>query len=96
MQKEYRSDPILTEKCASKAAYLAMILLRDMKTIEKYSGIEAATTLSISNSEFTKFNKIKKIDPVAFYYWYKAVELYGGSGMTKGQIAFSPGAGVAL
>ena len=83
-------------QCASKAVYLAMILLRDMTTIEKYTGIESVTTLSISHSEFNKFNKIKKTDPQAFYYWCKAIELYGGSGMSMGQVTFKPGIGAPL
>lgn len=80
-------------QCASKAAYLAMILLRDIQAIEKYTGNEAVTTISISNSEFNKFNKLKRTDPQAFYYWYKAVELIGGSGITKGPVNFGLGIG---
>ncbi len=83
-------------QCASKAAYLATILLSDIQDIEKYTGNEAVAALSISNSDFNKFNKIKKTDPQAFYYWCKAVELFCGSGITKGSVTFGSGIGIRL
>jgi acid phosphatase family membrane protein YuiD len=78
-------------QCASKAAYLAMILLRDVQVIEQYAGNEAVAALSISNSYFNKYNKIKKTDLQAFYYWCKAVELFGESVITRWPVIFVRG-----
>jgi len=66
-------------QCASKAAYLSMVLLKNIGSIEKYTGNEDFGKLNIGNFEFSKFNKLKKTDLQAFYYWYKAIELYDKS-----------------
>lgn len=82
-------------QCASKAAYLAMILLRDVQTFEKYSEAEAAM-LKITNPEFNKLNKLKKTDLIGFYYWCKAIELYKTLGISKGSVTFRLGIGIPL
>lgn len=78
--------------CASKAAYLSMVLMRNLGAIEKLKRIEDVGTLCIEHAEFSKCNKLKKTDPQAFYYWYKAVELYGGIA-TEGK-SFTTGSGM--
>ncbi|MBN1524676.1 MAG: nucleotidyl transferase AbiEii/AbiGii toxin family protein [Spirochaetales bacterium] len=59
---------------ASIAAYLAMILRRKTGKIEKYGEPGSVTSLEISEKEFKMLNKLKKGNPEAFYYWYRAIE----------------------
>jgi hypothetical protein len=79
--------------CASKAAYLSMVLLKNLGAIEKYTGNEEIGALNIEHSEFSKFNKLKRSDSQAFYYWFKAVELYGG---TETPLTIGAGIGVSV
>lgn len=52
-----------------------MVLLCDMHSINKYSKNEAIS-LTIIDPQYSKFNKLKKVDLIGFYYWCKALELY--------------------
>ena len=83
-------------QCASKAAYLSMQLINDKKDIKKFNGNEDIGALSISNTEFNKFNKLKKTDIQAFYYWFKAVELYEGVVQEKKNFAIVTGKGLSI
>jgi hypothetical protein len=82
--------------CASKAAYLSMILMKNLGAIEKFKRIEDMETINIENPEFSKFNKLKKTDPQAFYYWCKAVELYGGIATEEKPFTIGTGTGVSI
>ena len=60
---------------ASKAAYLASLLKLDYKSFEPYSPLLLTQSTIIENSSYTKLNKLKKNNPEAFYYWYKALQI---------------------
>lgn len=60
---------------ASKAAYLVSLLKLDYKSFEPYSPLLLTQSTIIENSSYTKLNKLKKNNPEAFYYWYKALQI---------------------
>lgn len=60
---------------ASKAAYLAMLIRHDVKTIEKFSNSIKMSDWIISEPINKKINKLKKSNPEAFFYWYKIFEI---------------------
>lgn len=62
-------------KDASKAAYLSLLLKNNITNIERYhQGIDLSE-YTIQSQTFKNFKTIKKIDPEAYYYWYKCIEL---------------------
>lgn len=72
--EKYNIDKAIVH--ASKAAYLSVLLKKEINNIDKYIG----TPLSIKDLEInhpfnTKLNKLKKSNPEAFFYWYKIYEL---------------------
>lgn len=63
--------------CAAKAAYLSLLLLRDDYTFDYFDNKIDLSNLNITDLKFAKsFKSIKKFSPEAYYYWYKAIELY--------------------
>jgi hypothetical protein len=60
---------------SSKAAYIAMLIKHDSKSIEKYSNPLQMQDWVICAPMNTKLNRLKKSNPEAFYYWYKIYEL---------------------
>ena len=62
-------------RCASKAAYLAMLLKVDSKNFKHYDLTIDLINVSINNQDFNGLNKIKKTDPEAFFYWYECISL---------------------
>ena len=50
--------------------YLGIVFGSDS---EKYKNTTQVKDWIISNSKFTKLNKLKKTSPEAFFYWYKAI-----------------------
>ncbi len=60
--------------CASKVAYLSAVLLKQTNRIERYS---QPIEQEIKAFPYPKFNKLKKTNAEAFFYWYKALELLG-------------------
>ncbi|MDR0863481.1 MAG: nucleotidyl transferase AbiEii/AbiGii toxin family protein [Candidatus Symbiothrix sp.] len=60
---------------ASKTAYLATLLKHNLTKIEKYADYQQVTNLTISTPFNTKLNKLKKSNPEAFFYWWKAFEI---------------------
>lgn len=62
--------------CASKAAYVAMLMLRQKELVEKFDVSMDLTEDKIEIEGLSKyFKSIKKITPEGFFYWKKAVEL---------------------
>ena len=59
---------------ASKAAYLATLISTDVEKIEKYTEPMQVKDWSITDPEYNKFNRLKKTNTEAFFYWYKAIE----------------------
>ncbi|MCK5538637.1 MAG: nucleotidyl transferase AbiEii/AbiGii toxin family protein [Bacteroidales bacterium] len=61
--------------CASKTAYLCSLLLnKDFTEIEKYKKSTNINNYLITNYAYTKFNKLKKANAEAFFYWFKALD----------------------
>lgn len=73
------SEPYHIEKATShsaKAAYLSRLILSGQKTIEKYENPSQVTDAFIIQPHNTKLNKLKKSNPEAFFYWWKATQLF--------------------
>jgi len=60
---------------AGKAAYLSKLILTNSNHIDKYSSPDSNLDNYFVDGEFIKFNKLRKSNPEAFYYWYKAFNL---------------------
>lgn len=60
---------------ASKAAYLALLLMSDHSEVEKFDPKIDLRELIIEHPDFMKFKSIMKFDPEAYFYWYKSIEL---------------------
>jgi hypothetical protein len=60
---------------ASKAAYMASLILYDANAIEKFENPKQLKDWKIGEKMNTKLNKLKKSNPEAFFYWYKIHEL---------------------
>jgi hypothetical protein len=60
---------------ASKAAYLAALILYDAKGFEKFKDPLDLKDWLIASPMNTKLNKFKKSNPETFFYWYKIYEL---------------------
>jgi predicted nucleotidyltransferase component of viral defense system len=56
---------------ASKVAYLVFLIKNGSTTIEKYLSPDEMKGWFIENATFSKIQRLKKINPEAFYYWYK-------------------------
>jgi hypothetical protein len=61
---------------ASKAAYIAMLLIRDENEVKKFDDSIDLRSQEVVVDGYSKyFKSIKKITPEGFYYWKNAVEL---------------------
>lgn len=60
---------------ASKAAYLALILKHDIKEIEKFDPSINLNVYVIDDLNFPRFERIKKRNPEAYFYWHKSIAL---------------------
>ena len=60
---------------AGKAAYLAQLLKRGLNEFVRFTNNKDLGDKIISNSVYTKLNKLKKTSPEAFFYWLEAIEL---------------------
>jgi predicted nucleotidyltransferase component of viral defense system len=63
---------------ASKAAYLSALIKTKSETFEKLKDPAIAIGWMITNTDFNKLNKLKKVNLEAFFYWHKAMELEYG------------------
>lgn len=72
--EQYRIEDTMVS--AAKAAYLSQLIKTPSseKTNRFDRGIDLSQ-LNITHPKFTKFNKIKKYKPEAFFYWYQAINL---------------------
>lgn len=61
---------------AAKAAYLSRLIETDQKSIERFKNPEQIVDAIIEQPNNTKLNKLKKSSPEAFFYWWKAIELW--------------------
>jgi len=61
---------------AAKAAYLSRLLkISALEKINRFDRQDDLSQLLITHPNFTKFNKIKKYKPEAFFYWHHAIKL---------------------
>ena len=60
---------------AAKIAYLCHLIPGHEKNIEKFSDVGQIAEGLIQAPHNTKLNKLKKSNPAAFFYWWKAVSL---------------------
>lgn len=61
---------------ASKVAYLSELIKTDSDSeIERFTNPLEVKDWLIENPQFTKLNKLKKSNPEAFFYWFKAITL---------------------
>ena len=60
--------------CASKATLLAAYLLVEENSFTRFEPSMDISQWVIMNQEYTKINKLKKINPEAFYYFYCALD----------------------
>jgi len=63
--------------CASKAATLAALILKQETTIIRFEKGLDLSAWNIPNPDFNKLNKLKKTNPEAFFYFYHALETLG-------------------
>lgn len=63
--------------CASKAAYLTALILRNMETVDRFEKNVDISVWSITNQDYSKLNKLKKTSPEAFCYFFRALSLLG-------------------
>lgn len=61
--------------CASKVAYLATLLMKNLTEIKHYSPDIDMIDWVIQEPINTKLNKLKKTDVEAFFYWYQVYQL---------------------
>lgn len=60
---------------ASKAAYIASLILNNASTIKKFKNPKQLKNWKIGEEMNNKLNKLKKSNPEAFFYWYMIYEL---------------------
>jgi len=72
---KYQIEDVIVS--ASKVAYLAALLKTGSNTIERYISENQCINYSITSIPYNKLNKLKRNITVAFFYWYKALEMLG-------------------
>lgn len=58
----------------SKAAYLSYLLRTGATRIERYQNPMQIVNWQISDAQFSRLNKLKKVQPEAFFYWYQCFQ----------------------
>ncbi len=71
--ENYNIDKAISQ--ASKIAHLTRLLLIQEKVITRFESADQIKEWSIADHSMTKLNKLKKINPEAYYYWHKSIEL---------------------
>jgi len=62
---------------AAKAAYVSQLIASDATTIEKFIDPKQIAEATIEAPNNPRLQKLKKSDPEAFFYWWKAIQLKG-------------------
>lgn len=60
---------------AAKAAYVSQLIASNATTIEKFTDPKQIAKATIEAPHNTRLQKLKKSDPEAFFYWWKATRL---------------------
>lgn len=80
-------NDMVAQQCSSKAAYLSMLLKHEIHDLKKYSPEVDMSNWSIKQfshdrfrgnqtvNQLNKFNKYKKSNPEAFFYWYQIYKI---------------------
>lgn len=71
--ESYHIEKVISH--ASKAAYLSVVLKAGLAEIVRYKDAAQMKEWLIGKPLNTKLNKLKKTNPEAFYYWYRAYEI---------------------
>jgi predicted nucleotidyltransferase component of viral defense system len=72
--EQFRIDQAIT--AAAKVAYLTQLIQNEEEVIiERFTNPLEIKEWSIENPQYNKLNKLKKNNPEAFYYWFKALQL---------------------
>ena len=71
--ENYNIDKAISQ--ASKIAHLTRLLLIQEKSITRFKNADEINDWAIEDHSLTKLNKLKKINPEAYYYWHKSIEL---------------------
>ncbi len=71
--ENYNIDKAIAQ--ASKIAHLTRLLLIKKETIIRFESADQIKDWSIADHAMTKLNKLKKINPEAYYYWHKSIEV---------------------
>lgn len=58
----------------SKAAYLSYLLRTGATQIERYQNPNEIVNWQITDAQFSRLNKLKKVQPEAFFYWYQCFQ----------------------
>jgi len=58
----------------SKAAYLSHLLRTGATRIERYQNPMQIVNWQILDAQFSRLNKLKKVQPEAFFYWYQCFQ----------------------
>lgn len=77
--ESYHLEKAITS--ASKAAYLSTLIKYDIKVLEKFDKSVSMKDWNIISN--TRLNKLKKSDPEAFFYWYRAYEIIENETLMK-------------
>ena len=62
---------------AAKVAYLVELIKSEDAIIERYANPGQIEEWMIEDQQYNKVNKLKKTNPEAFYYWFKALIVIG-------------------
>jgi predicted nucleotidyltransferase component of viral defense system len=68
---------------ASRIAHLTRLLLGDEKIISRYGDVAQVKDWSIEDQSMNKLNKLKKINPEAYYYWYTIITMQSKAKQTQ-------------
>jgi hypothetical protein len=68
--KKFNMDSAIL--CAGKVAYLVMGTLKNQTKFNKYTAPTDVASFTIGHEDYSGLNKLKKINPEAFFYWYHA------------------------
>ncbi len=60
---------------AARAAYTTVLIRTGEKTMQRFTEPIEIKDWNITNQQYNKLNKLRKSNPEAFYYWYKALTL---------------------
>lgn len=60
---------------ASRVAHLTRLLLREEKAIARYGDATQIKDWNIEDQTMNKLNKLKKINPEAYYYWHSNITM---------------------